>query len=96
MNCTVRRRQGEFDWALVAVQHQEQRCLDAELANAGLLRAAVQQHAETAHRWITPVRVLHLLPVGINPGEIFNAKLFIRRRSEIGSGARSGIAGEGE
>ena len=54
-------RQLELHHVLPGVEDDEQRRVLAAAADAGLLRAAVEQHAEAAHVGVVPVLLAHLL-----------------------------------
>src|SRR5262249_25421957 len=85
-------RQPEIACAPAAVQRQEQRVtLDRSPARVGLVgRSSVDQHPEHVVLRIVPVGIGHLVPVGSQPGDVFDAACR-RTAAEEASPAKHGI-----
>src|SRR5207248_5605012 len=64
----------------------------AATADAGRLRAAVEQHAEAAHVAVGPVLGLHLAAGGVDPGDILDAELLAVLAGEEAAAAQDRIA----
>src|SRR5687767_1573624 len=67
----------ELHYVLPRVEDDEERRFLAALADAGALRAPVEQHAEAAHVRVLPVLLAHLVAGGVDPGHVLDAELLI-------------------
>ena len=70
-------RQCELDKIVVAINDQQQRRVASPLLNARRLGPAIHQHAKALHVRIAPMLVLHFMTIGVDPGQILHAQLFI-------------------
>src|SRR5688572_19281959 len=76
-------RQRELNLLVVRIYEQQLRRVLPALLDAGCLRAAVQQHAETARRAVGPIVVAHLRTVDADPRDFLDADgLVYHRRQE--------------
>ena len=74
--------QSELYQIVVNVDDHQQCRVMAELPNSGRLCAPIHQHAEATHQGIGPLRGLHLFSVGVDPGEVFDAKFLDKLSSQ--------------
>src|SRR5688500_2004755 len=70
-------RQLEFHHVLPGIEDDEQRRFLAALADAGGLRAPVEQHAEAARVGILPLLLAHLLAGGVDPAHVLDAEVLV-------------------
>src|SRR5579872_6851963 len=75
-------RQSKVDDVMVCIQYQQQRHVGCRSLDPAGLRAAIDQHTETAHVAIIPVSIGHFSARRIYPGNIFHIQLFIAFSSQ--------------
>ena len=84
-------RQSKFNQIVIVVDHDQQCCLPPTLPYSRHRRPPIQQHSEAAHVVVTPILLLHLRTIGVDPCQVLDAQFFVVLAGKKEIAAQDGV-----